>query len=257
MSSELFNICRLLENVLGNILNSVLSNARFGAEMIRFSVGPDREGCAIHEDVLAAMVGDGVLPADLSKEQPKTFQAFMVWIYAAYTCATFFALPPQSDTVALFELYAFASKFLIVNLEDSIVTVLYEKFAMDSELWFTLGSDELALETFLRVIPSETNLYRLVVRSLAYSISLRSSYLLFEPGCEPRFPARPSTLATEYQVEKVMESLPGELLGPILKEVLVLKTLGGWRQGFDNIVGYEMKFLRRYDDLGGAGPSGS
>lgn len=242
--------------MLENILNFVVSNARFGAA-VHVSVGPDQEDFTIHKNVLTVVGGDGIFQADLSEEQPKIFQTFMVWIYAAFTCTTYFILPPQSDTVALFELYAFAYKFLIPRLEDAIVTDLYEKFAMDSKLWFTLGTDKLALETFLRVVPSGTHLYRLVVRSLAYSISLRSSYLLFEPGCEPRFPARPSTLATEYQVEKVMESLPGELLGPILKEVLVLKTLGGWRQGFDNVVGYEMKFLRRYEDLGGAGPSGS
>ncbi|KAG6360579.1 hypothetical protein INS49_011641 [Diaporthe citri] len=202
-------------------------NARFGAEVVHISVGPDQEGFTVHQNVLIDVVGDGVFPAHLSKEQPKTFQAFMVWLYAAYTCATHLALPPESGTVALLELYAFAYQFLIHNLQDAIVSVLHEKFARDSYLWLTLGSDKLALETFLRVIPSESHLYRLVVRSLAYS------------------------------VEKVMDSVPSELCGPILKEVLLLKTLGAWRQGFDNTVGYKMKFLRRYEDLGSAGSSAS
>lgn len=236
------------EDVLGNVLNFVQSNARFGA-VVTISVGPDQEGFDVHQNVLTAVVGDGALSADFSKEQPKTFQAFMVWLYAAYTYATRFALPPDSDTIALLELYAFAYKFLIPSLEDAIVSVLYENFARDSDLWFTLGSDKLALETFLRLVPPESHLYRLVVRSLAYSASLRSGYLLVEPGRELRYTARPSTLATESQVEEVMESLPSELLGPILKETLLLKTLGTWRQGFDNIVGHEMKFLRRFDDV--------
>lgn len=225
--------------------------------MVRISVGQDQEGFTVHKNVLTEVVGDGILRADLSKEQPKTFQAFQVWLYAAYTCATYLALPHKSDTVALLELYAFAYKFLIPSLQDAIVSVLYEKFATDSELWLTLGSDKLALETFLRVIPYEAHLYRLVVRSLAYSMSLRSGYLLVEPGTEFRSSARPSTLATESEVEEVMESVPSELLGPILKELLLLKTLGAWRQGFVNTVGYEMKFLKRYDDLGGAGSSAS
>ncbi|KAL2293143.1 hypothetical protein FJTKL_05134 [Diaporthe vaccinii] len=222
------------------------NNARFGA-VVTISVGPDQEGFDVHQNVLTAVVG--AFSADLSKEQPKTFQAFMVWLYAAYTYATRFALPPDSDTIALLELYAFAYKFLIPSLEDAIVSVLYENFVRDSDLWFTLGSDKLALETFLRLVPPESHLYRLVVRSLAYSASLRSGYLLVEPGRELRYTARPSTLATESQVEEVMESLPSELLGPILKEALLLKTLGTWRQGFDNIVGHEMKFLRRFDDV--------
>ncbi|KAK7723779.1 hypothetical protein SLS64_000110 [Diaporthe eres] len=230
-------------------------NARFGA-VVTISVGPDQEGFDVHQNVLTAIVGDGAFSAGLSEEQPKTFQAFMVWLYAAYTYATHFALPPKSDTVALLELYAFAYKFLILSLQDAIVSVLYEKFARDSDLWFTLGSDKLSLETFMRLIPPESHLYRLVVRSLAYSASLRSSeYLLVEPGRELRYSARPSKPATESQVEEVINSVPSELRGPLLKEVLLLKTLGAWRQGFGNIVGYEMKFLTQFDDDGSAGSS--
>lgn len=243
--------------MLENILNFVLSNARFGADVVTINVGPDQEGFTVHQNVLTAVVGDDAFPTDLSEEQPKTFQAFMAWLYAAYIYATHLVLPRESDTIALLELYAFAYKFLIPSLEDAIISVLYEKFARDSELWFTLGSDKLALETFLRVIPSETHLYRLVARSLAYSVSLRSGYLLEEPGRELRYPARPSTLAMESQVEEVMESVPSGLRGPILKEILLLKTQGSWRQGFDNVVGYEMKFLRRCEGPGTTGSSAS
>lgn len=201
--------------------------------MVTVSVGPDEEGFAIHKNVLTAMVGDGVLTAaDLSNEKPKTFQAFVTWMYVAFLHVSHLSsplyLPVELDL--LLELYVFAYAHHINDLQDVIISVLYEKFAKDGDLWHTLGSDKSALETLVRVVPPDTHLYRLVIRSLAYSMRLQ-----------------PEHYWLQSDVEEVMESVPSELWGAISKEILLIKTRGP-RQDFGHIVGSQMRFLKLYED---------
>lgn len=193
--------------------------------------------------------------ADLPEEQEETFGAILKWLYAAYIGITCGFL--SSSTVLLFHLYAFAYKYTINILEDAIVSALWEQFATDDALWLTLGSDKRALETLLKVVPPKAHLYRLFIRSLAYSMRLPAERQWPEPADAWRYSTLPRTPATVSQVEKVMESITGELLGLISKEVLLVKTLGAWRQGFASTVGYESECLRRYEDLVNDGPSAS
>lgn len=183
--------------------------------------------------------------AYLRGELPETINAFMIWLYPAFVKSSLYALPPTSDLVALFQLYGFAYRYIITDLQDAIISVLYEKFANDIDLWYTLGSNKLALETLVREVHSGTHLYRFVVRALAYTIRLRSE----DPwsGLRGTLPSSnfSSTAATESRVGEVMESVPSQLWGPIFKEVLLMKTLGDWKLGFCSIVGWEREFLKR------------
>lgn len=252
------------QDVVERHTNFILSGAQFGDKMVTFIVGQGKKRLAMHKDVLTAFAyylfwllcasdSTDVDYADLPMEREETFRAFMRWIYSAYMGITLSLLP--SDEVDRFHLYAFAHKYHVDKLADAIVSALYEKFATACDLWYTLGSDKSALETFAKVAPSHTHLYRLVVRSLAYSICLRSKVHWFRPDGQPGYLTRPRTSATESDVEKVLGSIPRELCGPIFKEILLIKTQGAWRQGFDSIVGSESMFLKRYEDLGGVGPS--
>lgn len=183
--------------------------------------------------------------AYLRGELPETINAFMIWLYPAFVESSLYALPPTSDLVALFQLYGFAYRYVIIDLQDAIVSVLYENFANDVDLWYTLGSNKLALETLVREVHSGTHLYRFVIRALAYTIRLRSE----DPwsGLRGTLPSSnfSSTAATESRVGEVMESVPSQLWGPIFKEVLLMKTLGDWKLGFCSIVGWEREFLKR------------
>lgn len=183
--------------------------------------------------------------ADLRGELPETIRAFRIWLYPAFIGLPVYGLPPTSDPVALFQLYGFAYRYIITDLQDAIVCVLYEKFANDIDLWYTLGSNKLALETLVKEIHSGTYLYRLVVLALAYTIRLRSE----DPWSELRGTLPSSnfscTAATDSRVGEVMESVPSQLWGPIFKEVLLMKTLGDWKHGFCSIVGWEREFLKR------------
>ncbi|KKY37436.1 hypothetical protein UCDDA912_g02589 [Diaporthe ampelina] len=244
-------------------------NAHFGDQMVTFIVGHGKKRLAMHKDALIAMANylfcvlfiseapgtdsADLDHADLPMEREETLRAFLKWIYPAYVGLTVSSLPLEEDDQ--FRLYAFAVKYHVDSLADAIVSAIYEKFATARDLWFTLGSDKSALKTFVKVVPSHTHLYRLVVRSLAHSIRLRSEFHWFRPDGELGYLNRPRTSATESDVEKVMESIPSELWGPIFKEILLIKTQGAWRQGFDSIVGYESMFLKRHEDLGGVGPS--
>lgn len=258
--------------------NSFPSDAQFGSQMVTILVGPGKEKFVLYKNALtaiaqylfcalfmpdfidsetdAASASSSALAsvpaerdeADLPGELPQTIQAFMNWLYPAFIGLSLKSLPPVSDLAALFQLYSFGYKYVIPSLEDAIVSVLYMKFAEDIDLWFTLGSNKLALETFLKVVPPDSHLYRLVVRSLAYTIRLRSEYL-WSPLRGILDPSNFSDmLATESRVDEVMESIPSQLWGPILKEVLLMKTLGDWRHGFVGIVGWESEFLKRCED---------
>ena len=233
--------------------------------MVTFSVGPDKKKFAVHKDALFTMTNDffcaqsnpgnpeteSVDHADFPEEKAETIKAFMKWLYAGYLGLTLHSLP--CSMICVFELYGFAYRHLITRLKDIIVYSVYEKFNDDnSNLWFSLGSDKLALETFLRVIPSDTHLYRLVIRSLAYSVRLRSEYQGLEPDRTFR---RSSTPVTDSQVKEVIESVPNELWGPISKEILLVKMLGPWSQGFASTVGCGLDFRERSEDLDGIGIS--
>lgn len=238
--------------------------------MVTINVGLDKKKFAVHKDVLNSItngfrilqtpesweINPGTVDrVDLPEEQEETFGAFLRWLYAAYIGTTCVSL--SSSTVSLFQLYAFAYKYTINVLEDAIVSTLWENFAIEDALWLTLGSDKRALETLLKVVPPEAHLYRLVVRSLAYSIRLRTERQWPDPGDTWRYSALACTPATSSQVEKVMESVPSELWGPISKQILLVKTLGAWRQGFASTVGYESEFLRRYEGIVNDGSSAS
>lgn len=270
MSPPLFNIC-LFVKMWSRNTNFFSSDAYFGTQMVTILVGSGKEKFTLYKNALTAITnnlfcvlfasdlletntdtataerGQAVLPEEL----PETIRAFMMWLYPAFMGLSLCSLPPCSETVTLFQLYGFGHKYLIYNLEDAIVSVLYEKFANDIDLWFTLGSNKLALEAFLKAVPSETHLYRLVVRSLAYSVRLRSK----DPWSETRYagildsPTFSNTPATESQVEEVMESVPSQLWGPIFKEVLLMKTLGDRSRAFCSTVGGERDFLKRCEGL--------
>lgn len=183
--------------------------------------------------------------ADLHGELPETIQAFRIWLYPAFIGLSVYALPQASNIVSLFQLYGFAYRYVILDLQDAIVSVLYEKFANDIDLWYTLGSNKLALEALVKEVHSGTHLYKFVVRALAYTIRLRSE----DPWSELCGTLSSSnfscTAATESRVGEVMESVPSQLWGPIFKEVLLMKTLGDWKQGFCSVVGWDREFLKR------------
>jgi hypothetical protein len=196
--------------------------------MITVSVGPDEKKFAVHKDALATITKDffrvmhsletdpEVLHQfDLPGEQVETFGAFLKWLYAAYSCGTFSSLP--SSTLSPFQLYAFAYKYLIKVLEDTIVSIFHKKFAHDDDLWHILGSEKPALGILLKEVPSDTHLYRLVVRSLAYSMRFEAECHWPESENSWRYSALPSRPATEDQVREVMNSVPSELWGPISK----------------------------------------
>lgn len=252
--------------------NSFPSDIQFGSQMVTILVGPGKEKFVLYKNALTAIahylffklfVADSIdietdsasasVPAerdeaDLPEELPQTIQAFMRWLYPAFIGLSLKSLPPVSDLAALFQLYSFGYKYVIPSLEDAIVSVLYIKFAHDVDLWFTLGSNKLALETFLKAVPPESHLYRLVVRSLAYTIRLRSEYLWSPLRGILDDSNFSDMLATESRVDEVMGSVPSQLWGPILKEVLLMKTLGDWRHGFVGSVGWQREFLKRCED---------
>lgn len=47
--------------------SSLSSDARFGAEVVDVSVGPDQEDFTIPKNVLTASIGDGIFQADSSR----------------------------------------------------------------------------------------------------------------------------------------------------------------------------------------------
>lgn len=158
--------------------------------MVTIWVGPlpEKEKFTVHKDALSSradrLLGmlDSLPPQEtepalsdrayLLDEQLETFGTFLKWLYAAYIGVASSVLP--SSNLALVQLYIFARKFCVNLLEDAIVSVLYEKFANDNNLLLSLGSDKPTLETLIREVPPDTHLYRLVVRSVAYSMRLRT-----------------------------------------------------------------------------------
>lgn len=216
-------------------------------------------------------------------EQLETFRTFLKWLYAAYIGVTLSVLP--SPNIALFQLYVLAYKYCVNFLEDAIISLLYEKFGNDDTLLLSLGSDKPALEALIKAVPQDTHLYRLVVRSVAYAMRLRtvtvhnwsgsehkwpgpgsnwstSRYQFKWPEPEDRWselgderglPAFPSRPATGDEIEEVMDSVPSELWVPISRENLLALTLDARSQDFISTVGHENEFLRRceiHDDAG-------
>ncbi|KAG8160108.1 hypothetical protein KVR01_009644 [Diaporthe batatas] len=156
--------------------------------MVTIWVGPlaEKEKFTIHKDALSSRANrilgilDSLPPQEaepafidrayLLDEQLETFRTFLKWLYAAYIGVAVPFLP--SSNLALFQLYIFAYKYCINFLEDAIVSVLYKKFANSDTLWLSLGSDKSALEALIQTVPPDNHLYRLVVRSVAYSMRL-------------------------------------------------------------------------------------
>ncbi|KAK2607721.1 hypothetical protein N8I77_006382 [Diaporthe amygdali] len=234
--------------------------APFGDGIITVTVGPLEDKFVVHKEVLAAVTKNGLFynilandcsdsrtdHATLPDDQSETFSAFMKWLYASHIGANDYTSFLPSAFAALFRLYAFAHGYVIIELENAIISLLYTKFFIDSDIWLTLGSDKLALDTFLEVVSSDTHLFKLVTRSIAYAILLplkpHYRYATDWPTCYPG-PARTATM--ESEVGKVMESVPDELWGPISKEVMLMKTPSRCLS-FYFLVGHKFSFLRRY-----------
>ncbi|KAJ0125413.1 hypothetical protein J7T55_006759 [Diaporthe amygdali] len=228
--------------------------APFGDGILTVTVGPLKDKFVVHKEVLAAVTKNGLFynilanecsdpktdHANLPDEQSETFLAFMKWLYATHIGINDFT-PLPSAFAALFRLYAFAHEYVIIELENAVISLLYTKFLIDSNIWLTLGSDKFAFDTFLEVVSSDTHLYKLVIRSMAYSIRLPP-----QPHyCDATdWPTRyPPTM--ESQVDSVMESVPDELWGPIAKEVILMKTPSS-PMSFYILVGNVTSFLRQY-----------
>ncbi|KAI3399256.1 hypothetical protein diail_7419 [Diaporthe ilicicola] len=242
--------------------------AQFSDNIITISVGPKKDKFSIHENVLIAMtaffqtliaLGCPGAPSgsvDLPDEEPKTVLIFVNWLYAAHLGVKDFTPLLPTHLTPLFKLYAFAHKFVAAGLQDAIVRHLYAKFSTDKELWFTVCSDKFVLETFFKVVPSDTPLYKFVTRSIAYS-----TRPIYEPELWINLDSRcggPTNRTTALNVNsratKVMESMPQEHWGTIMKEILLAKAHSIYRS-FDEIVGHETSFLVTDHNTGRAAPS--
>ncbi|KAL1865160.1 hypothetical protein Daus18300_007286 [Diaporthe australafricana] len=235
--------------------------------IITISVGDSKTKFAIHANLLSLGLNaflctiDGpVSPdghVDLPDEEPETFRKFMNWLYAAHMDVKNSELFPflPSSTAALFKLYAFAVRFVACRLQDLIIRRLHAEFSADSDLWLTLGSDASTLKTFLEVVKPETLLYKLVMRSLAFSIRSPPGTYYSSCGVDSGIirPGRGFELNTESRVGSVMESVPSELWGPVMKEILLAKHLCAFRS-FDSIVGDEASYFLPHPWLDTAAP---
>lgn len=198
--------------VLSIILIAVHSVFNFDPPVVTVVVGPDKTQFAVHKQALEQTQAgqffsrafsngfreshDGKL--ELPADDPDAFNHFVQWLYNSCTGAVHAGLIEGCDNPQALRLYIFAHKYLIPELQDLIVFVMFDRVLLCK--WRKAGIDGGTLTQFLASVP-ESQMHRLLSRW--FIIDAFGTY-----GFQ------------KSQVDDLKDSLPDDLVRLTMREML-------------------------------------
>lgn len=139
----------------------------------------------------------------------------------------------------LVKLYTVAEKYLIYDLQDSIISQVYFLLRFDPKILTTVAFNEEAFEEFAFNLPEGSLMYQLILRAMAFSVyqlSIGLRHLYSSSGWGKKEGDKDEPLHTSSEVDRLLETLPDEIHCAMFKEVLRATTFDRCR-GFEQVVG--------------------
>ncbi|ROW17054.1 hypothetical protein VPNG_01272 [Cytospora leucostoma] len=201
------------------ILIAVLSVFIFGPPVVTVAVGPNKIQFPVHRRALQQTqagqffnraFNNGFRESDngnleLPEDDPDIFNHFLKWLYNSCTGPVVPGeLIKACDNPQALRMYIFADKYLIFDFQDFIISELYDRMHVCKWRQAGIGRDTLA--QFLASIP-DSHMHKLLAR---WSI-------------DDDFGTEKMSLAQKYQVDNLMDSLPGKFVRLAMREIFNVK----------------------------------
>lgn len=225
-------------------------------------MGTDKVKFTVHEQALSQAAKDSFFHAafnigfkesvtgylELPEEDPEIFKLALKLIYTGYAggrdFSGFFVVLSMTTII---KLYVLAQKYLVIGIQDAIISYLHHKLQREYNTWSTIGDDKEAFDYFLAEVPETSHLYRLFVRSMAFSMLQPTDmhshrHYIGDPDSDGVVFDCNGPSSSKEQVDNWLGAAPDEMCRSVLEVVLTVKTLGCC-MSFEEVVGIMSDFL--------------